>query len=151
MNVKTISAVLLAAVLMTGATIVTDVSAVPKQPKTQARINVTIDGTNIPQGPEGTGNSSITVTVGGHTTTKPINIKSVTTANQTQANLSLMAMPFNFNKISAVAGDEFSVCFNSGVEAIQSSCEEGVLVAADIAKGKGNKPTKLIGDIDLTI
>lgn len=116
--------------------------AKPKQKPTRvlAKVNVIIDGTAV--NATDLGNSTITTSVGGHTQSKTVELENDT-------DTSAIVMPFNFNRLSSVAGDQFSTCFNSDI--LDTVCDDGTLVSAEKGKGKGNAPTRLQGTANLVL
>ena len=147
---KMLVVVLLALPLLTTAAISTDADAAKKPNKSQAKIDVFIDASGL--GAEGAGNGTITAIVGGHSQSKmlSVDVGKAGEANQTQ-DLSVIYMPFNFNRLTSSAGDQFSVCFNSDVVNVTSQCSDGTLSSAEKGKGKLQKPTKLTGSTDLVL
>ena len=145
---KTIAMLLVAAALVTSTTVAADAALKPKG--SQAKIDVTVDATGV--GAEGIGNATITAIVGGHSQSRPLGVDVGTEGEQNETqDLSEIYIPFNFRRLSSEVGDQFSVCFNSDVANVTSTCSDGVLKSAEKGKGKGHGPTKLRGTADLII
>ena len=147
---KILIVVLLALPLLTTAAITDTADAAKKPNKSQAKLDVFIDASGV--GAEGVGNGTITAIVGGHSQSKAltVDVGKPGETNQTQ-DLSVIYMPFNFNRLTSSAGDQFSVCFNSDVVNVTSQCSDGTLSSAEKGKGKLQKPTKLTGTTDLVL